>query len=279
MIEPQVINALIAGVGVAIVAGPLGCFAVWRRMAYFGDSLAHSGLLGIAVGMIFGISQHLAIMLVCSLFALILVWLQQKRLLATDTLLGILAHAALAIGMVAVGFIGHEKEATQGEHNHMDLHSFLFGDIMTVQQQDIIWIMAAVGAILLVLLCSWRALILMALNEDLAKAEGTNTFMMNLLLMFMMAIVVSVSINVVGILLITSMLIIPAASARQLAKNPETMAIMAVVIGIVSIVVGVISSVPLAIDVGPVIVVIETILFILMLGMGALLKVASRRLV
>jgi zinc transport system permease protein len=272
MPDHSLIIPLIAGIGVAMVAGPLGCFAVWRRMAYFGDSLAHSGLLGIALGMMFGINQHVGILLVCSVFSLLLVWLQQKRLLATDTLLGILAHAALAIGMVAMSFIEQGKEVNEGHQDHMDLHSFLFGDIMLVQGADIMWIIGGTLTILVVLLLSWRTLVVMALNEDLAKAEGINTFAMNLTLMFMMAVVVAVSINLVGILLITSMLIIPAAAARQIAKNPEAMAIGAAAIGILSVLIGIPGAQPLHIDVGPAIVVVETILFSLMLPVGALLK-------
>ena len=272
MDDATLITALIAGIGVAIIAGPLGCFSVWRRMAYFGDSLAHSGLLGIAIGMITGVSQHLAIMMVCMVFALLLVWLQQKRLLATDTLLGILAHAALAIGMVAVGFIEHGKEINGGQHDHIDLHSFLFGDIMAVQAADIYWIVLGSLTILVLLLLSWRRLVLMALSEELAKAEGINTFKMNVLLMFMMAVVVSVSINVVGILLITSMLIIPAAAARQIAKNPETMAVIAAAMGVVAIIIGIFAAKPLEIDTGPAIVVVETLLFMAMMAIPAIMK-------
>jgi zinc transport system permease protein len=272
MLESTLLTALIAGFSLAIVAGPLGCFAVWRRMAFFGDSLAHSGLLGIALGLMFGISQHIAIMAVCSSFALLLVWLQQRKLLATDTLLGILAHAALAIGMVAVELIQHGKEVNHGHHDHIDIHSFLFGDIMTVQGQEVIWIIVGMVGVLTVLCISWRSLLLMALNEDLAKAEGVNTFLMNLLLMFMMAVVVAVSINLVGILLITSMLLIPAASARQITRNPEAMAIIAAFLGMIAIILGIISAGSLQLDVGPVIVVVETILFVMMLFAGALVR-------
>lgn len=262
MADTTILTAIIAGIGVAMVAGPLGCFSVWRRMAYFGDSLAHSGLLGIAIGMVTGIGQHIAIMLVCMLFALLLVWLQQKRLLATDTLLGILAHAALAVGMVVVGFIEHGRDINSGHHDHMDLHSFLFGDILTVQLMDLGWILSGAVTIIAILFYSWRSLVLISVSEELAKAEGIPTFKMNVLLMFMMAIVVSVSINIVGILLITSMLIIPAAAARQIAKTPEMMAMMAGGIGTIAVIVGVLGAKSLAVDTGPAIVVLETLIFI-----------------
>ena len=126
MADDFVIRALIAGMGVALIAGPLGCFVVWRRMSYFGDSLAHSALLGIALGLLYGINVNLGTVIVCSVFALLLVWLQQRRVLATDTLLGILAHAALSIGMVAISFLDNPR---------FDLHSYLFGDILTVEKR------------------------------------------------------------------------------------------------------------------------------------------------
>ena len=105
MIEPFIIRAIIAGVGIAIIAGAIGCFVVWRKMAYFGDSLAHSALLGVALGLVMGISTNLGTIIICSIFAIVLIWLQQKKILATDTLLGILAHSALSVGMVTLSLL------------------------------------------------------------------------------------------------------------------------------------------------------------------------------
>ena len=127
MIEPFLIRAIIAGIGVAIITGAIGCFVVWRKMAYFGDSLAHSALLGVALGLVLGISTNLGTMIICSVFAILLIWLQQKKVLATDTLLGILAHAALSIGMVTLSLM----------ERSVDLHSYLFGDILAVTNHEI----------------------------------------------------------------------------------------------------------------------------------------------
>ena len=127
MIEPFLIRAIIAGIGVAIITGAIGCFVVWRKMAYFGDSLAHSALLGVALGLVLGISTNLGTMIICSVFAILLIWLQQKKVLATDTLLGILAHAALSIGMVTLSLM----------ERSVDLHSYLFGDILAVTKHEI----------------------------------------------------------------------------------------------------------------------------------------------
>lgn len=247
-----ILRALLAGIGVAVISGALGCFVVWRRMAYFGDSLAHSALLGIALGLLYGFSTNLGTVMVCSVFAVLLVWLQQKHLLATDTLLGILAHAALSIGMVAISFLNSPG---------FDLHSYLFGDILTVDNEDLYWIYGGGILVLGLLACCWSSLVLMTVHEDMAKAEGVNSFWMKLILMLLMTVVVAVSIRVVGILLITSMLIIPAATARQLVRSPEAMAGCAAVIGMLAVAGGLYGSVAFDTPSGPSIVTTAALIF------------------
>ena len=255
IIDDFILRAVGAGIGVAIVAAMLGCFVVWRRMAYFGDSLAHSALLGIALGLLTGISLNLSILVVCSIFAAILIWLQHKQVLATDTLLGILAHAALSIGMVVISFL---------DQPGFDLHSYLFGDILTVQANDLWWIYGGGIVVLVLLWYNWSSLTLMTINEDLARAEGVNTLHANLVLMCLMTIVVSVSIRIVGILLVTSMLIIPAAAARQLARSPEGMALIAAIVGVVSVIAGLFASMYADTPSGPSIVTAAALLFALL---------------
>lgn len=254
-------RALIAGLGIALVSGVVGCFVVWRRMAYFGDSLSHSALLGIAVGLLAGINVNLATIAVCSLFAVLLVWLQHKRVLATDTLLGILAHGALSIGMVAVSFITTQR---------VDLHSYLFGDVLTVNLHEIIWIYGVGAVVLAVLIWRWSSLVLMTVHEDLAKAEGVKTFIHHLLFMFLMTLVVAVSIRIVGILLITSLLIIPAATARQLVRSPEGMAIAAALLGMAAVGLGLYGSLVFDVPSGPAMVVASTALFVVLMPIGVL---------
>jgi zinc transport system permease protein len=195
---------------------------------------------------------NLSIVLICAAFALILVWLQQQRLLAADTLMGILAHAALSMGMVAISFLSAQN---------FDLHSYLFGDILTVSTQDLLWIYGGGSVVIGTLIAIWPQLILLTIHEDLAKAEGINNTMMHLLLVLLMTIVVSVSIRLVGILLITSLLIIPAASARQWVKQPETMAILSAMIGVCSVVLGIGASAKFDIPSGPAIVVAAAFIF------------------
>jgi zinc transport system permease protein len=229
-------------------------------MAYFGDSLAHSALLGIALGLATGISTNLGTLIVCTAFALLLLWLQQRKLLATDTLLGILAHAALSIGMVTISVLGQR----------LDLHAYLFGDILTVTPHDLYWIYGGGLAVLALLAANWQSLVLMTIHEDMAKAEGIKTFRQHLLLMFLMTIVVAVSIRIVGILLITSMLIVPAATARQFASSPGGMALLACLFGIAAVLGGIYGSLHLDTPSGPSIVAASAALFAVLLPLATL---------
>jgi len=251
-LEPFLINAILAGVAVAVITGVMGCFVVWRRMAYFGDSLAHSGLLGVALGFALGIAVNVGIILICSVFALLLLWLQHKEVLATDTLLGILAHSALALGMVTISVMGRR----------IDLHSILFGDILTVTRPELWWIYIGGAIVIIMLLMNWSSLVLMTLQEDLAQAEGINVFLYNLLLMFLMTLVVAVSIRSIGILLVSSLLIIPAATARQITVSPEGMAVLSSLLGVTSVAFGIYFSFAFDTPSGPSIVVAAASLFI-----------------
>lgn len=251
MTDAFIVRALAAGVGIALIAGTLGCFVVWRRMAYFSDSLAHGAFLGIALGLAVDASTNLGTILMCALFAMLLLWLQQQKILATDTLLGILAHAALSFGMVTISLLEQK----------IDIHSYLFGNILTVTTQELWWIYVGGAVVFFLLLWNWPALLLMTLHEDLAQAEGVRTFYIQALLMFLMAIVVSVSIPVVGILLISSMLIIPPATARHLTRSPEMMAMVAAILGIIAVMGGMYGSILFDTPSGPSIVVFATGLF------------------
>lgn len=245
-------RALLGGVGVALVAGPLGSFIVWRRMAYFGDTLAHSGLLGVAIAIAFEINPSIGILSICVLLALALVVLQRQRSLATDTLLGILSHTALSLGLVALALL---------ETVRIDLVSYLFGDILAITYPDIVWIWAGGSVVLLALIALWRPLLAITVHEDLAQIEGVPVFAVRFIFMLLIAIVIALAMKIVGILLITSLLIIPAATARRIARNPETMAISASLIGSVAVMLGLVASFYWDTPAGPSIVVAAALLF------------------
>ena len=246
-------RALFAGIGVALIAGPLGSFVVWRRMSYFGDTLAHSALLGIALGMALEINLNIAIIICCVLLAVTLVALQQRRIVSTDTLLGILAHSTLSLGIIAIGLLDIR----------VDLMSYLFGDLLTVTQTELLWIYASVVVITAVLITFWRPLLAITIDEELAEAEGYPVATLRLLLMLLIAVVIAVAMKVVGVLLITSLMIIPAAAARRLANSPESMALSSSVIGCLAVSMGIAASVQFDTATGPSIVLSATTLFLL----------------
>lgn len=257
------VRALAGGIGLAVLGGPLGSFIVWRRMAYFGDTLAHSGLLGVALGLLLGISQSLGVALVCVLLALVLVLLQRQRQLASDTLLGILAHTALSLGLVALAFL---------ETVRVDLVSYLFGDILAVSSQDLIWIWGGGAVILTTLLVLWRPLLALTVHEDLAQVEGVPVFTVRLAFMMLIAVVIALAMKIVGILLITSLLIIPPATARRFARTPETMALLASLIGCLAVALGLTGSLYWDTPSGPSVVVAAAGLF----ALGLLLPLSGR---
>lgn len=253
-----ILRAAAAGIGVALVAGPLGAFVVWRRMAYFGDTLAHAALLGVALGFLGGISRNLAVIAVCLGLALLLVALQRLRRLATDTLLGILAHGTLSLGIVAISFL---------EGVRVDLLGYLFGDILAVTTADLAWIWGGCVLALGLLALMWRQLLAVTVHEELARVEGVPVTLVSLAFMALIALVIALAMQVVGILLITSLMIIPAASARRFSATPERMAVIAAIIGAAAVVLGLGGSLTWDTPTGPSIVVAAVAIFLLALAM------------
>ena len=220
------LNALLAGLALALVAGPLGSFVVWRRMAYFGDTLAHAALLGVAVGLLLDVSPTLAVTVGCVLLAVLLITLQQRQPLAADTLLGILAPSTLSLGLVVLSF---NREV------RIDLLGYLFGDLLAVSPSDLLWIVAGSALVLACLLTLWRQLLAVTVHEELAQVEGLPVAGLRLALVLLIALVIAVAMKIVGVLLITSLLIIPAAAAQRHSRTPEQMAIGASLLGMLAV--------------------------------------------
>ncbi|MEJ2031248.1 MAG: metal ABC transporter permease, partial [Maritimibacter sp.] len=204
MFDDFLVRAALAGVGLAVAAGPLGSFVVWRRMAYFGDATAHASVLGVALALIFSAPVTLGTLIVALVMALAVSWLSAKGH-AMDSTLGVLSHSALALGLVAISFVPGVR---------VDLSAFLFGDILAVTKTDLAVIWG--GALLVAVLLTWRwsRLITATLSRELAAASGVNADREGLVLTLALAVVVAVALKVVGALLIAAMLIIPASAAR-----------------------------------------------------------------
>jgi zinc transport system permease protein len=224
MLDDFMLRAALAGIGTALAAAPLGCFVVWRRMAYFGDATAHAAILGVALSLALSLPVFAGAMAVALVMATAVTTLTGRGY-AMDTLLGVMAHSALALGLVAVSVLNGVR---------IDLMAYLFGDILSVSRADlgVIW----GGALLVLGLMAWRwsALLTATLSPDLARAAGIDPRRESLVLTLALAVVVAVAIKVVGVLLITALLIIPSAAARPFARTPEAMAALAAAIGMVS---------------------------------------------
>ena len=252
MISEFLLYALLAGLGVAVVAGPLGCFVVWRRMAYFGDRLAHSALLGIALGIMLDININATLVIIPLAIALVLVNLEQRTSLSLDSLLGIISHSALAAGLILIALLPDVR---------VDLMSLLFGDLLAVTEQDLMMIYSACIIVLGLLLLLWKPLISMTVNQELAAVEGHNVKLLRTILMLITAMVIAIAMKIVGIQLITALLIIPASTARRLSKTPEQMAVFASSIAIVSVAMGLAMSWYLDTPAGPSVVISASCLF------------------
>jgi len=249
-------RALLAGAGVALIAGPLGCFIVWRRMAYFGDTMAHSALLGVALSVLFDVNITLGVFVVATFGALALIMMQRRAPLSSDALLGILSHSMLALGIVIVAMMTWLR---------IDLMAFLFGDILAVSWTDIVVVYAGGALILALLIFIWRPLLAGTVSSELAAAEGLHPERARIIFMLLMAAVIAIAMKIVGILLITSLLIIPAAAARRFAPTPEMMAVLAAIIGVIAVCVGLFGSLTWDTPSGPSIVVAAAMIFLLSL--------------
>lgn len=254
MLDDFFIRALLAGLGLAVVAGPLGCLIIWRRMAYFGDTMAHAALLGVALGFLFEINLTIGVFIAAIGVAISLLLLQRHDNLSSDALLGILSHSTLALGIVLLALMNWVR---------VDITGYLFGDILSVSLTDLGVITLVMVAVLGVITLLWRPLVAGTVDQDLAEAEGLKPDRARLFFMLALAGVIAIAMKIIGILLITSLLIIPAATARRFAASPEQMAIMASVAGMLAVGGGLFGSLEFDTPSGPSIVVAALVLFLL----------------
>ncbi len=256
MFDDFIVRAFAAGIGLAFITGPLGCFIVWRRLSYFGDTIAHSALLGVVIAYALDFNLIIAVFVVSCLLALSLLFLQRRTNLPDDALLGLLAHSVLAIGLVLLGILSFIR---------IDLMGLLFGDILSVNVTDLLFVWIGGSIVLIVLILIWRPLFAGTVNLELAKAEGLNPDLANAIFTLLIASVIAISIKIVGILLITGLLIIPASASRNLSSTPIQMAIISSIIGLASVVLGIQTSMIWNTPTGPTILTITLGVFIISL--------------
>jgi zinc transport system permease protein len=261
MLSSVVLTAMAAGGLMSLLLGPLGCFVVWRQMAYFGDAIAHAALLGVALALVMNLPFTPAIFIVAvGVAATLTYWMRDTRFHA-DTLLGFLAHGTLALGLLIVALSGHTQ---------IDINAFLFGDILTLSQSDLITVGVLVVVGLGILLTHWRGLVLATLEPNLAAVEGYQVMKLNYLLVAVLAGTIAVAIKLVGVLLITALLIMPAAAARPLSRTPAGMAKLAALMSMLAIGLGIAIALPLDAPTGPMIVVVAMVLCITTLAIDKL---------
>ena len=252
MFDDFFIRALIAGIGIAFVTGPIGCFIIWRRLSFFGDTLSHSALLGVTIGFFFDINVAFSVFLISSAIALILLKLQKTTKLPGDALLGLLAHSSLAVGLVVISFLSSIR---------FDIMGLLFGDILAVNEIDLLIIWVGGALILFILKIIWKPLFASTVNNELAEAEGMNPERANAIFTILLAAIIAISIKIVGLLLITGMLIMPAAMSRNISNNPQQMVKLSVVGGLLSVLIGLFSSLQFNSPSGPSIITAALVLF------------------
>jgi zinc transport system permease protein len=253
------LRAGLAGAGVAIVAGPLGAFVVWRRMAYFGEALAHSSLLGVVLGIVLGILPWVAVLGVSMTVAVLLYAMDQSKRATLDAAIGIIAHGALATGLVLLAFV---------ETARVDLFAYLFGDVLAVTWHDL-WLIYGGGAVIMgVLAHFWHAMLSVVVSEEVASVEGVNIPQTKLVYLLMLAVVVAAAMKIVGVVLIVALLIAPASTARQIAHSPEQMAVLASLAGVLSVIGGLWGSYQFDTPAGPSIVMAAIGLFVVALCFG-----------
>ncbi|WP_075880788.1 metal ABC transporter permease [Vreelandella massiliensis] len=253
MLDDFMWRSALAGLGVGLAAAPLGCFVIWRRMAYFGDATAHAAILGVALALLWNISIFAGVIGVALLMAFCVSTLSGRGY-AMDTLLGVMAHSALAIGLVAVSFVSGVR---------IDLHAYLFGDILAVGKTDLAIIGSGAILVIALMLWRWQALLTATLNEELAHASGINPRQEQLVLTVALAIVVAVALKVIGALLIAALLIIPAATARPFSRTPEQMALLSAVIAMAATTGGLCAAYTFDTPTGPTMVSLAAVLFVI----------------
>ena len=255
MLDDFLFRALLAGLGLVLATGALGSFVVWRRMAYFGESMSHAAILGVALSFAAAMPLYLGTLAVGIGVALLVSWLSGRGQ-GVDSVLGVIAHGSLALGLVTASFVPALR---------VDLQAFLFGDILAVGRVDLIWIWSTAALVLALLVWRWQRLVTASVNEELAMAAGIRPAVERVILSLALALVIAISIRIVGALLISAMLIVPAAAARGLSRTPERMAVIATVIGGLSVLGGLGASLQFDLPAGPAIIVAATAIYALSL--------------
>ncbi|QCI20454.1 zinc ABC transporter permease subunit ZnuB [Buchnera aphidicola (Brachycaudus cardui)] len=226
----------LAGIILSLTTGPLGSFIVWRRMSAFGDTLSHSSLLALSISFALDVNSFYIIFLLVSVLAIILAYLEELLPFSLETILSIMSHSSLSLGIVFISLLS-------SNYQQIDISNYLFGDLLAVTESDLLIIIISSIIILSFLIYRWNSILLATISEELAQIDGINIFYVRLTIMLMTALTIAVSIKFVGALLITSLLIIPPATAQHFSGSPEKMVIIAIIASVISVTGGMLLSI------------------------------------
>lgn len=245
-------RALLAGVLIGMVAANLGVFVVLRKMAFFSDAIAHASLAGIALGLLLGVHPLIGAVGVSLFIAIGIIFLERHSTIAVDTIIGVFFSAAIAIGVILIGFLPGYRA---------DLFGYLFGDILVVSNFDVALLVLLAVATLYLILAFYRPWLQIAFNRDLAAVEGVRVAVHDYIFVIALALVVALGIKLVGVILIGPLIIIPAAAAKNMSANIRSMFLYASLISVFSTLMGLMSAYVFSVAAGPAIVVAASFFF------------------
>ena len=252
--EPFILRGLIAAVIMAALASPIGCLMIWRRMAYFSDSLSHSALAGVLLGIVLGIGENTGVVLIVCLTALLLAQISDRFTVSVDLLLLIIGQTALCAGIIGFSYMPEIRT---------DLTAYLFGDVLAVTNDDLIFI-ALTGCLCAVLLtANWKKMIFASVLPDIARSESVPVKKQSVIFMLLTSLFVALALKTTGLLLISALLIIPPCSARFFAKTPEQMAALGSLTGVLCVIAGLAGSVCLDVPAAPAMEIVCAFFFLL----------------
>ena len=255
MIIELLLPSLIAGLLIAIASGTLGCFVVWRKMAFFSDALAHSAVLGTALALIAEVNVLYGLIGYGAVVAIIMARFDNQLNYSSDTLLAIIAQVSLALGLLLIPFA----------ESNINIEALLFGDILAISWTDVAITAVITLVIITTLLVSYHSLINLCIDEELAATEGVPVIRFKLLLFLLLVALIATAVQVVGVLLISALLLIPAAAARRLATTPLQMLLLSPVIGLISVLLGLFAAYQLNTAAGPSIIIAAALLWLISL--------------
>ncbi len=250
-LEPFLVRALAASLALAVVAAPLGALVVWNRMAYFGETVSQASLIGIALGLLLGIDVTAPVILVTLVVAGLLILLSSQKIVPLDSILGLMHHGALALGVLATLSLRGPS---------VDLVGYLFGDIFAVAPSDLYWIFGGGVVVVAIMTRLWQPLLRLAVHEDLASAEGVDRDMVKAVFIVLLSLTIAIAIKIVGALLVIAFLVVPAVAARPVSETPERMALIAAAVSASSVLAGIALSLTFDVPGGPAIVLVMALI-------------------